>query len=94
MAEEKKNSKVLPHNVILEGRKTMSISGVADIDRFDEEIVVLYTDLGELTIKGTGLHINRIDVDTGELSLEGEITSLTYDDSLPHKGGLFARLFR
>ena len=94
MPEEKKNTKALPHNVILEGRKTLSISGVQDIDRFDEEVVVLFTDLGELTIKGTDLHINRIDVETGELALEGTIDSLTYDDTLPGRGGLFSRLFR
>lgn len=94
MAEDKKKQKYLPHNVIMEERKTLSVTGVTDIDSFDEELVVLYTELGELSVKGQNLHINRIDVEAGELSLEGEISSLSYDDSLPRKGGLFAKLFR
>jgi len=92
MADERKLK--APHNVILEGRKNLSVTGVTDIESFDEQVVILYTDLGELTIKGEGLHINRIDVDSGELSLEGEVYGLSYDDHLPHKGGFLSRLFR
>lgn len=51
----------------------MQITGVTDVESFDEQAVQLSTPLGELTIKGLGLHIGRIDVNTGELELEGEI---------------------
>ena len=57
--------------------------------------MVLFCETGELAIRGTGLHINRIDVDTGELSLEGErIDGLSYADNLPVRGGILGRLFR
>ena len=74
MVDEKKVVK-LPHNLILEDRRALSVSGVADIDSFDEQSVILFTDLGELTVKGFNLHINKLNVDTGELTLEGEVTS-------------------
>ncbi|WP_312643699.1 sporulation protein YabP [Hydrogenoanaerobacterium sp.] len=94
MPEDKKLVK-MPHNVILEDRHKLTVSGVEDIDSFDEETVVLFTDMGELTVKGDSLHINKLNVDTGELNVEGEIHSLIYTNDVPRRGGgLFARLFR
>ena len=93
MAEEKKMIKA-QHNVIMENRKTLTITGVMDIDSFDEESVVVFTEQGELTIKGANLHINKIDVEAGDLMMEGEVDSLQYSDNQPHRGGLLARLFR
>lgn len=93
MVEEKKA--IVPHNVIFEERKRLTISGVTDIESFDEQTVVVYCQTGELAIRGEGLHINRIDVDTGELNLEGvRIDSLVYSDNLPSRGGFFSKLFR
>ncbi len=93
MAEEKKSAK-LPHNLILKGRKDLSISGVLDVDSFDESTVVAYTELGELTIKGQNLHINKIDLESGDLDLEGNISSLEYLEDKAAEKGFFARLFR
>ena len=84
----------MPHNVIIEDRKTVSISGVTDVESFDEQTVILMTDLGELIVKGFGMRINKIDVQAGDLSLEGEIYSLNYTDSQPSGGGLLSKLFR
>lgn len=93
MVEEKKAA--APHSVIIEERRRLSVSGVMEIDSFDEQSVVLFCATGELAIRGEGLHINRIDVESGELSLEGErIDSLSYADNLPSKGGFFGKLFR
>ncbi len=95
MPEEKKVFKTA-HNVIIESRKSLTISGVMDIDSFDEESVILFTEMGELTIKGVNLHINKIDVNTGDLLMEGEIDTLSYSDNRPQQkgGGFFAKLFR
>ena len=54
MAEEKRNA-VIPHNIVLEGRRLLTVSGVSDVDSFDEETVVVFTELGELTVKGSDL---------------------------------------
>jgi len=93
MPEEKRLVK-MKHNIIMENRRSVTISGVMDIDSFDEETVILFTEEGELTIKGANLHINKIDVDTGDLVMEGEVVLLSYSDDRPQKGGLLARLFR
>lgn len=93
MAEEKKILK-MQHNIIMENRRNLTITGVMDIDSFDEETVIVFTEQGELTIKGANLHINKIDVDTGDLLMEGEVDSLSYSDNQPQKGGLLSRLFR
>ena len=53
----------IPHTLILEYRKLLTLSAVTDIDRFDEREIVLYTKLGELTITGRELHINTISIE-------------------------------
>lgn len=84
----------VPHSIIIEDRRNVSISGVTDVESFDEETVILMTDLGELVIKGFGLHISRIDVVSGDLALEGEIYSIAYSDNQAVGGGFLSRLFR
>lgn len=82
------------HNLILEDRKHLTVSGVTDVDSFDEESVVLFTDLGELTVHGYNLHMNKLSVETGEVIVDGDIASLSYRDELPKSGSLFGRIFK
>ena len=93
MAEEKRAVK-MPHNVILENRKSLNISGVSDVDSFDEQTVVVYTDLGQLIIRGNSLHVNKLSVESGELTVEGEVDSLTYTENKASGGGFFSKIFR
>ncbi len=93
MQEEKRFNRGV-HTIMMEDRRTLSITGINDIDSFDEETVAVFTDAGELIIRGMGLHINRIDVDAGELSLEGEIFSLEYSDNMSSRGSIWSRLFK
>lgn len=80
------------HSLTVSGRERMSLSGVEDVSGFDEGVVVLTTSLGELTVRGQGLHIEKIDLDAGQLELRGKIQELSYDE--PTQGGsLFSRLF-
>ncbi len=74
------NKKTPVHNIILESRSKLSVSGVTDVDRFDENIVLLYTSMGELTVRGADLHVNDLSVESGEMNIEGEIQSITYGD--------------
>jgi len=101
MLDEKRFSKAAPkevlHNVILENRKKLTLSGIEDVDSFDEESITLFTDTGTLTVKGTELHINKLSVESGEVSIEGHIDSLIYTDGADGKTrgmGFFARMFR
>ena len=80
-----------PHNVIMEDRHTLTVSGISDVDSFDEQTVIVFTDMGELTVKGEGLHINRLSLEVGEIMIEGNISSLSYSDSKPTQEGGFWR---
>lgn len=94
MPQEKLKTK-MPHSLMLDNRKALSISGVSDVDSFDEQTVIAYTDQGELAIKGKGLHINKLNIDSGDLQIEGIIDSLSYSDNKSSSaGGFFSKLFR
>lgn len=89
------NNKRTSHNIIMENRKSLTISGVSDLDSFDEHTVVMFTELGELTVRGHDLHINEMSVGTGELVVMGEITALIYGDKeRKSASGFIAKLFR
>lgn len=89
------NNKTSVHNIILEGRKKLSLSGVTDVDSFDENTVLLYTCMGEMTVRGTDLHVNGLSVESGEMSIEGEIKSIVYGDPDRRSAlSLFGKLFR
>lgn len=91
---EDKNIQKMPHNIIMENRKKLTVSGVEDIDSFDEQTIVAVTELGELTIRGWNLHIIRLNLEQSELCVEGEISSLTYTDTRPKAQGFFAKVMR
>ena len=74
------NSGVL-QNLILENREKLSISGVSDVLSFDDQIIIIETDLGLLTIKGENIRINKLSIDTSDVIIEGNINSLIYSNS-------------
>lgn len=82
------------HGIILEDRKTLTLTGVKDVSGFDEQKVILQTELGELTIKGGNLHINDFSHENGELNLDGKVDSLIYTEDKRAEGGFFARLLK
>ncbi len=83
------------HNIIMEGRKKLTVSGVTDVDRFDENTVLLYTNMGELTVKGNDLHVNELSVTNGEMNIEGEIDAVIYGDKDRQSPlSLLGKLFR
>ncbi len=90
--EDKNVSRDIPQNIIMENRSRMSISGVSDVENFDENSVRLCTNRGLLSIKGSGLHIERLNLETGELAVEGLIDGLEYSESV-ESGGFWSRLF-
>ena len=75
-----------PHSLILDNRKKLSLTGVEDVSGFNEETVSLKTTSGGLIVKGSGLHIGRLDLDTGDVEIEGVINLLNYTDSKNDKG--------
>ena len=91
---EEKNMNLIPQNCILEDRKKLSVSGVNDVESFDEETIIASTRLGELTIRGEKLHITHLSLEVGEMSLEGNIASITYADVVPKNTSFLSRVFR
>ena len=84
-------------NLILENREKLTISGVLDVLSFDDQIVILETELGMLTIKGEDLRINKLSIDTQDVIIEGSISSLNYSEKDPEKkngGGILGKIFR
>ena len=84
-------------NVILENREKLTISGVLDVLSFDDQIVIVETELGLLTVKGENLRINKLSLDTTEVIVEGTIFNLTYSEkNLDKKSGsnIFGKIFK
>ena len=82
------------HRLELCERARLEIGGVLDVVSFDENTVVLLTELGQLTVHGLCLHISRLDQQTGEMDIDGEISELVYTDAPMDKQGFFSRIFR
>jgi sporulation protein YabP len=93
--EERINTGV--HSVTVSGRKAGVITGVKDVISFDLHSILLETECGMLHIKGNNLHINRLLVEKGELSIDGTIDNIGYTAvSTPAQKGesVLARLFK
>lgn len=81
-----------PYGMKMSGRERMELSGVSDVSGFDENTVMLTTAGGDLTVRGSELHIERIDLDVGELELRGHIQEFCYEDKAA-SSSLWTRLF-
>ena len=81
------------HRVELSGREHLVVSGVEDVERFDETGIVMSTSGGTMVVTGEDLHIGKLSLDGGELHVDGRIDSVSYEEETRSSGGLFARLF-
>lgn len=94
--ERKSLSNNIVQNLVLENRGKLSISGVLDVLSFDDQIVVVETELGLLTIKGEDLRINKLSIDTSEVVIEGDILGMNYSDKEMDKktGSFLGKIFK
>ena len=83
-------------NIVLENREKLSVSGVLDVLSFDDQVVMVETELGLLTIKGQNLRINKLSIDTSEVIVEGDVSYLAYSEANQNKssGGLLGKIFK
>lgn len=88
--EEKKG------NLFLENRRRLTLTGVVDVVSFNEENILLDTNLGALLIKGNGLKMNKLDVQNGEVTITGSINSFNYtgSESKQNKESIISKLFK
>lgn len=81
------------HRLQLEGREKLSVSGVEDVVRFDENCIVTTTGVGTLIITGEELHIGKLSLDGGEMQVDGRIDAVTYENTEVRQGSFLSRLF-
>lgn len=92
--EDKKNPTVSrAHALTLTERGKLTVTGVDEVLRFDEEEVEMRTARGNLIVRGSELHVGRLAIDTGELGIDGNVDELAYLDTAPRGEGFWARLF-
>jgi len=96
LEDRKPISSNIIQNLILENREKLSISGVVDVLSFDDQVVIVETELGLLTVKGENLRINKLSIDTSEVVVEGEIYNLAYSENDLDKksGSIFNKIFK
>lgn len=82
-----------PHTLTLDNRRILSLNGILDVQGFDEETVNAVTTMGILIIKGKSLHISKLSLETSEVVIDGEISSMHYLAG-SEKKGLMARIFK
>ena len=81
----------LPHGISLQDRKKLSVSGVNDVVNFDENQIIAATGWGTLLVRGSGLHVDQLSLETGDLQLSGHIDTMEYTES---EGGFLRRIFQ
>ena len=94
--ERKSLSNTIIQNLVLENREKLSISGVLDVLSFDDQVVIVETELGLLNVKGENLRINKLSIDTSEVVVEGEIYSMVYSEKDTNKKGtsILGKIFK
>ncbi len=80
------------HTLSLTDRSELSLTGINDVDAFNEEEISVICECGELLIKGDLLHIEELSLETGIMNVSGKISSLTYSEKLS-RTSVFKKLF-
>ena len=83
--EERRNRKT--HNVNLFNRRQMTVSGVIRVDHFNENMIVIVTEVGQMTIEGLNLHISKLSLETGDMNIDGDVTGIFYSDAADSADG-------
>lgn len=91
-----KPARLRGHSVMLENRERAVFSGVTDVDSFNEDEIIIATEAGVISLAGQDLHIARLNLDDGQLIVEGYIVAMDYlgDGQTAKRAGLFSRLFK
>ena len=94
--ERKTTNTGVIQNLILENRSKLNISGVLDVLSFDDQVIIVETELGLLTIKGENLRINKLSIDTSEVIVEGDISYMAYSnrEAEKEKNSLISKIFK
>ncbi len=90
MSEMPKSKK---HSIMLDDRSHLVMTGAEDVNGFNEETVSVKTSCGTLIVKGSGLHIGKLNLETGDVVIDGKIGTMQYIGSDNSRSKL-SRLFK
>ena len=94
MTYTEQSARMRSHGIRIECREKAFVSGVDDVDNFNEGEVNMVTAAGYLTLTGSDLHITRLNLDEGQVVIEGNVDGIKYSQQEMEQGGLFGRLFK
>ena len=89
--DDKSRTEPGPHRLSLENRQHLVLTGVTDVDRFDENTVLLRTCRGPVSVRGEGLQLRSLSVEGGQAAVDGQIDAVVYE-AAPRQGGFLRRL--
>ncbi len=95
--EEKKQNFTKKHNLVINNREDIKMSGIVDVLSFDEELIICQSDIGILVLKGQNLHVGKLDLDNGALELTGYVSGIQYEDDhvlRKDKPSIFSKIFK
>ena len=92
--DDKKNDIKSAHCVVINQRENVKISGIVDVESFDESEIVLYTSEGGIILIGEDFKINKLSVDTGEVEIEGYLNEIKYTNSIQSCGNFWSKIFK
>ena len=84
---------MMEHRLEMKGRQRLLVSGVEDVERFDENCIVMSTCVGVLIVNGEDLHIGKLSLEGGELHVDGKIDAMMYEEQSAPRTSLLGRLF-
>lgn len=91
--EVNNGQKPAEHRLEMRGRQRLTVSGVEDVERFDENCIVMSTCVGTMIVNGEDLHIGKLSLEGGELHVDGKIDAVMYEEDAPSRSSLLGRLF-
>lgn len=94
MAADNHASVQIPHNLVLEGRRKLSLTGIADVESFNEQEVVMAAGGCTVIVRGENLHMEKLSVDNGDVIITGRIDGVEYEEGAPGREGFFSRFFK
>lgn len=94
VTEKNLNIQQKNHKLCLDGRSELTLSGVLKVESFSDKEIILITIMGKLTVKGENLHIETLNVDSGEFVSTGQVSSMVYSKSSVNKGSFIERVFK
>lgn len=92
--DERKNDNKPFHSITINQRETINVSGVEDVESFDENEIILYTSEGGIILSGEEFKINRLSVETGDVEIQGFVNEIKYTNSTQSGGGFWSKIFK